>query len=143
MHFVTGGACQGKRKWVRQFYQLDQERLVHWQSAYDSKLKVPQSDKPDEILVLEGIEAALKQSVQAGEDNIRGYWREFFESCLRWEQHNRKCIIIGVDISKGIVPIDQLDRQWRDETGWCYQDVAAMSDRVDVIWCGLNQTLKH
>jgi adenosyl cobinamide kinase/adenosyl cobinamide phosphate guanylyltransferase len=35
------------------------------------------------------------------------------------------------------------NRLWRDVTGWAYQDLSAMADKVDVIWYGLNQTIKQ
>ena len=63
---------------------------------------------------------------------------------LEWEKQNsqRKVILIGCDISKGIVPMSAKDRKWRDITGWVYQDVVEAAERVDVIWYGIVQKLK-
>lgn len=51
-------------------------------------------------------------------------------------------MLIGSDISKGIVPMAAEDRWWRDTTGWVYQDLVSAAERVDVIWYGISQKLK-
>lgn len=63
---------------------------------------------------------------------------------LSWEQANKahQLIVIGSDISKGIVPLKQSERQWRDVTGWFYQDLVNRAKRYDVIWYGIHQQLK-
>lgn len=58
------------------------------------------------------------------------------------EKPSRKLVIIGTDISKGIVPLEKENRLWRDFTGWVYQDLVAKAERVDVIWYGINQIMK-
>jgi adenosyl cobinamide kinase/adenosyl cobinamide phosphate guanylyltransferase len=51
--------------------------------------------------------------------------------------------VIGSDITKGVVPLEKENRIWRDLTGWAYQDTAAKAEKVDIIWYGLNQTMKR
>jgi adenosyl cobinamide kinase/adenosyl cobinamide phosphate guanylyltransferase len=72
-------------------------------------------------------------------------WRERLEKCMQWEREitGRQLVVIGSDITKGIVPIDKEDRKWRDMTGWVYQDIVKKSERVDLIWYGINQQLKY
>jgi adenosylcobinamide kinase / adenosylcobinamide-phosphate guanylyltransferase len=62
-----------------------------------------------------------------------------------WEQEKpqKKLVVIGTDITKGIVPVDRENRLWRDVTGWAYQDLAAQADKIDIIWYGCNQTIKQ
>lgn len=55
---------------------------------------------------------------------------------------DRKLYLIGTDVGKGIVPIDEHLRTYRDVVGWCYQDVAKLAERVDIIWYGINTTIK-
>ncbi|WP_394172482.1 hypothetical protein [Guptibacillus hwajinpoensis] len=51
-------------------------------------------------------------------------------------------MIIGTDITQGILPFEREEQDWRELTGWAYQDLTDAADRVDVIWYGLNQQLK-
>lgn len=135
MHFVTGGAYNGKRKWVKANYSD-----TRWVSAYE-KMPLPEdfSSYKDNFVVLEGLEYFVQVSSYSREE-----WRRYFNSCLEWEAAapSRQVIIIGTDISKGIVPMEKENRTWRDMTGWVYQDLAAICDKVDVIWYGINQTIK-
>lgn len=135
MHFVTGGAFNGKRKWVKAQYSE-----AEWISAYHGEELLEEPDAIDSpLVVLEGLETWVKEH-----SLTREKWRIIIERWLRWEQEedSRQLIIIGTDISKGIVPIEKEHRNWRDLTGWVYQDVVASCERVDVIWYGINQKMK-
>lgn len=135
MHFVTGGAFNGKRKWVKKQYPE-----AMWISAYHTDSWPQDLNQYDYfIIVLEGLETWVKElSID------RGKWRGYVRGWLKWEQKapSRKVVIIGTDITKGIVPREKENRDWRDLTGWVYQDVAAVSRQVDVIWYGIPQTIK-
>jgi len=142
IHFVTGGAYNGKAKWVR-----NDERVinsdVHWVSAYQDE-PLPLHFQKDTI-VLQGIEAWIQSdATEQDAAAIRVKWQEIIQRWRIWEEEkeNRLCLIIGADITKGIVPIEIEKRIWRDATGWIFQDIVAVSSRVDLIWYGLAQQLK-
>lgn len=135
MHFVTGGAFNGKRNWVKRQYPK-----AVWISAYCNDSLIHDLNHYDSpVIVLEGLETWVKDL-----STDREGWRENVTFWLKWEQEvpGRKVVIIGSDITKGIVPMEKENRHWRDLTGWVYQDVAAVSKQVDVIWYGLPQTIK-
>jgi adenosylcobinamide kinase / adenosylcobinamide-phosphate guanylyltransferase len=136
MHFVTGGAFNGKSAWVKSHYQNEQ---IEWLSAYEAET-IPERMHAD-LIVLEGLELWIKTLI---DDHFRVNFRKLLDDWKTWEQGNeaRQLIIIGTDITKGIVPIDSMDREWRDAVGWAYQDLAACADRVDLVWYGLNKRLK-
>ncbi|WP_164216483.1 bifunctional adenosylcobinamide kinase/adenosylcobinamide-phosphate guanylyltransferase [Virgibacillus sp. YIM 98842] len=145
MHVITGGACNGKADWVKRTYGLSNQSHI-WISAYEKEPCPINLAKYDtRFIVLEGAEQWIRQIIenQAGEYN-RDDGRALIKKWLKWERKNpvHQLIIIGTDISKGIVPIQQLDRTWRDATGWFYQDLVKESDRFDVIWYGINNQLK-
>lgn len=144
MHFVTGGAYNGKSKWVKNFYGLTEDHC--WKSAYDQqKIPLNVSRFYGEVVVLEGVEQWIKGlTVDSGHEECRAIWQSLLGIWRSWEseQQARTVVIIGADITKGIVPMEKEDRDWRDLTGWAFQDLAAVADRVDVIWYGLNQQLK-
>ncbi|MEK4145525.1 bifunctional adenosylcobinamide kinase/adenosylcobinamide-phosphate guanylyltransferase [Robertmurraya sp. FSL W8-0741] len=133
MHFVTGGAFNGKGKWVK-----DRFPQAKWISAYKGEPFIQNVHVAH--VVLEGLEQWVKAS-----SNSREEWLSQFAIWHRWEQEDasRKVIFIGTDISKGIVPMEKADRDWRDRTGWIYQDLTGLCERVDVIWYGINQTIKE
>ncbi|MDQ6597401.1 hypothetical protein E2K98_06875 [Bacillus salipaludis] len=144
MHFVTGGAFNGKREWVRKTYPI--QSIEQWKSAYQNDpFPFELEEHPEELLVLEGIETWVKALMKEYEP---GKLREIWKACLNhwtsWEkaEKNRKLVVIGTDITKGIVPMEKENRLWRDLAGWANQDIAAVADKVDVIWYGLNQTIK-
>ncbi|RSD28949.1 bifunctional adenosylcobinamide kinase/adenosylcobinamide-phosphate guanylyltransferase [Mesobacillus subterraneus] len=142
MHFVTGGAFHGKAKWVKEQYRL-KENEHSWHSAY-KKDPLIEPGKVD-IVIFEGVEAWLREWARCiGPDVIRQNWHSLVQDWLVWEsQHpQRKFVVIGCDISKGIVPLAPEDRNWRDVTGWVYQDLVSAAERVDIIWYGINQKLK-
>ena len=64
---------------------------------------------------------------------------EFFMSKL---EILRESVIIGDEISSGVIPIDEFSRKWRDETGKLYQFLASEADIVDRIFAGLSLRLK-
>lgn len=141
MHFVTGGAFNGKRKWVKENYPEGE-----WFSAYNKDPLIMNLESPwNSTFILEGIEVWVKELLaEMTMDEGRKYLRDVIAGWYNWENvsPDRKLIIIGTDITKGIVPIDKADRNWRDLIGWFYQDIAIKCERVDVVWYGLNQTVK-
>lgn len=139
MHFVTGGAFNGKRAWVKS--KLKGTDYL-WFSSYES-IQMPDTELfTKDIVVLEGIEQWTKAVIDL--EQPRNFWNEKLQIWHQWEKENsaRQIIIIGIDISKGIVPIEKENRVWRDLTGWIYQDTVAICQKVDVIWYGINQTIK-
>ncbi len=141
MHFVTGGAFNGKRAWVKKTYPD-----ACWLSAYEN-VPMPSllNDIDKNLLVLEGIEIWLKElSDQNDANQSREIWKHHLEAWGDWEKANtkRQLVVIGTDITKGIVPMEKDNRLWRDVTGWAFQDLAAKAEKVDLIWYGIDQTLK-
>ncbi|WP_068677277.1 bifunctional adenosylcobinamide kinase/adenosylcobinamide-phosphate guanylyltransferase [Oceanobacillus sp. Castelsardo] len=141
MHFVTGGAFNGKRAWVKDNYDG-----AEWLSSYNGDT-LPETLEAlsSEYIVLEGVELLTEEwSERMDIDEAQVHLRKRLDQWLAWENANanRSVIIIGTDIMKGIVPMHKEERDWRDLTGWFYQDLVKKSKRVDVIWYGINQTIK-
>ncbi|WHZ05350.1 bifunctional adenosylcobinamide kinase/adenosylcobinamide-phosphate guanylyltransferase [Neobacillus sp. YX16] len=143
MHFITGGAFNGKRAWVKNTYGL----TGSWLSAYqETPLTENFNHINSDLLVLEGIEIWIKELTKTYDSyRSREIWIQIINNWLSWEKAEleRRLVVIGTDITKGVVPIERENRLWRDVTGWAYQDLSAMADKVDVIWYGLNQTIKQ
>ncbi|MFE8698871.1 bifunctional adenosylcobinamide kinase/adenosylcobinamide-phosphate guanylyltransferase [Cytobacillus sp. FJAT-53684] len=144
MHFVTGGAFNGKSRWVKEYYELNETPYL-WISAYKGDSVPEHTDNWMDVMILEGLEKWVQEwSSQLDSHEIREKWRRLLCSWLKWEKEagHRKLILIGTDLSKGIVPMRAEERKWRDITGWTYQDVAGMAEKVDLIWYGISQKIK-
>lgn len=139
MHFVTGGAYNGKRKWVKE--HMVKDAPARWISGYEKTVTDLQNiEAYEKLTVIEGLE----QFIYAWLENHdwRREWHTLLHQWMKWETENRKLIIIGTDMSKGIVPMDAKERLWRDVTGWCYQDIVNHASTVDVVWYGVSERLK-
>lgn len=140
MHFVTGGAFNGKLQWVKNFYRLDEKTAKIYR--FYKKEEKP-AFFPKDIIVFSGLEYLLFIYYEKSEDGRKQFQRDL-EQWLEWEKQSavRKLIFIGTDITKGIVPVNKEERMFRDFIGWCYQDVARNAERVDVVWYGINEKIK-
>ncbi|MBU5342366.1 bifunctional adenosylcobinamide kinase/adenosylcobinamide-phosphate guanylyltransferase [Caldifermentibacillus hisashii] len=141
MHFVMGGAFNGKSNWVRKTYPINDQNSI-WVSGYAGE-QIPDSLPPaTEYWIVSGIEQYVKDwLIACDEKAVREKWLGKLTewSCLDGDQ---TMILIGSDISKGIVPASHEERLWRDVAGRIFQDTAKICDRVDVIWYGINIQIK-
>lgn len=59
------------------------------------------------------------------------------------ELHFREdAVLIGDDIFCGVVPIDPVERAWREETGRYYGRISASAETVHRLFCGIPLQLK-
>ena len=54
----------------------------------------------------------------------------------------QKDVVMAVEVGGGVVPIDPVERQWREETGRLCCLLAQRAQRVERIFCGIAMTLK-
>ncbi|MBR1437779.1 MAG: bifunctional adenosylcobinamide kinase/adenosylcobinamide-phosphate guanylyltransferase [Synergistaceae bacterium] len=64
---------------------------------------------------------------------------EFFSERIGILRHS---VITGDEIGGGVVPLEALERKWRDETGRLYQFLADKAEIVDRVFAGLPMRLK-
>ncbi|WP_198162671.1 bifunctional adenosylcobinamide kinase/adenosylcobinamide-phosphate guanylyltransferase [Halobacillus mangrovi] len=132
MDFVTGGAYNGKGEWVRKTL-LETVNEVTWIDVASEKISTPDTS----TLVVENLEYIVKEH-----EPTNAF--EKLEEILRWEKRrsSRMVILIGTDTTKGIVPLERSDREWRDRTGFLYQEMVKRADHAFLIWFGLGEKLK-
>ncbi|TMU87310.1 hypothetical protein FGG79_04055 [Bacillus sp. BHET2] len=141
MYFITGGSFNGKSRWVKKQFNLIESETT-WISLFDNEMEDITTIRP--IIVLEGVEYAVRSSILHSGVDSKALFKEQIDSLREWEEGSpeRKVIWIGSEIGKGIVPIDQSSREWRDMTGWVYQDLAEKSQQVWLVWYGLASSIK-
>ena len=124
MNLVFGGAYQGKLSWAVKAYGLKQEDLF---DCGDGLPSVPAA-------CLYHLEEFSLRCLRAGKNPV-----EELENCRDlWENG----VLVCRDIGSGVVPIDPLERAWREENGKMLRYLASQADRVSRIFCGLEERLK-
>ncbi|MBQ6775506.1 MAG: bifunctional adenosylcobinamide kinase/adenosylcobinamide-phosphate guanylyltransferase [Synergistaceae bacterium] len=115
----------GKRAYARRLYK-------DFDFVYDLERNDPEDIKAPGLIVNlhAGVKSLLKRNINA---------LEFFEAKIEILKNS---VIIGDEISGGVVPLDEFERLWRDQTGKLYQFLAAEADIVDRIFAGLPIRLK-
>ena len=51
-------------------------------------------------------------------------------------------VFVCRDISAGVVPMDAVDRRWREENGRLAKYLAGEAEQVVRVFCGLGQVMK-
>ena len=125
MHLILGGRYMGKESYARDLYK-------NFAEFYNLEIDSPEKiSSPGLITNLHmGVKFLLGKNLNP---------LEFFMSKL---EILRESVIIGDEISSGVIPIDEFSRKWRDETGRLYQFLASQADIVDRIFAGLSLRLK-
>lgn len=124
MIFVFGGAHQGMREYARDvlgavdFCELAEDaREIDFSRGAVCNLE----------LFVRGCVKRGESAAAYFEAN-RGAWRN--------------CVLIGMDFSCGLVPMDAQDRLWREENGRLNNYIASNADRVVRLFCGIPQVIK-
>jgi len=96
------------------------------------------------VIVIEGLEYGIRSTILNNDSEVRKSFTILMQTLKQWEEEDpdRRVIWIGAEVGKGIVPMEKLSREWRDMTGWVYQDLAKMSKQVWLVWYGLATSLK-
>ena len=124
MILIFGGAYNGKLEFVKEKYDIDNEKIFF---CTDQHLKF---DKK----VICGLHTFTRACVLNKINPM-----EILENNI---DHLKDKIIICDEINSGIVPMEKLDRAWREETGRGLQFLAKHSSSVYRIFFGLEEELK-
>ena len=124
MHLIIGGAYQGKRTFAKAMYGFADEQIYVC------------TDKEIEFVYpcVTHIEEFSYYCAVNGRNPIH-----FFE--LHKEEW-KQSVLICRDISGGVVPMEALDRKWRELHGTLCQYLSKEAERVSRVFCGLEQRLK-
>jgi len=123
--FITGGAYQGKTAFALSLEDIRQTEVF----SCDAQLRV----LPDARVVTH-IERFHLSLTRRGLPTVE-YWQENID---RFSD----AILIADDISCGVVPMDPVERAWREACGQANAFIAARADRVYRVFCGLAVRLK-
>jgi len=124
MVLIFGGAYNGKLEFVKKEYDINNEDIFFCTDQY------LRFDKK----VLCGLHIFTKYCVLNKINSV-----EFLENNINFLKDK---IIICDEINSGIVPMEKLDRAWREETGRALQFLTKQSSPVYRIFFGLQEELK-
>jgi len=124
MTFIFGGAHQGMEEYVRNELGISEICVLD-----ENTRELDLSKK-----AFCGVERFVLGCVRRGENA-----KEYFESRLGALDG---AVLIGVDLSCGVVPMEAEMRFWRDENGRVNNLLAAHARRVVRLFCGIAQVLK-
>ena len=130
MNFVFGGRFQGKLEYAKGLY--GRGLTVADLRDYNDCNYVKAAEDAD---ILVNLHEAIKTLIIKGESP----W-DYFNANIESFRGN---VLIGDEIGCGIVPIDPILRDWRDETGRIYQLIASKAERVDRVWAGIGQKVNE
>lgn len=119
---IVGGACQGKREYAKNAYGLKETEILPWNEEREAASCIADLH----LRVRACLEKGLTQ-------------QEVLEKLLPF---CRGKIVLCDDIFCGVVPLDALERQWREVTGRLLCRLAQEADSVIRMQCGLPQAIK-
>ncbi|MCR5809904.1 MAG: bifunctional adenosylcobinamide kinase/adenosylcobinamide-phosphate guanylyltransferase [Lachnospiraceae bacterium] len=120
MELIIGGACQGKKEYAIRHFGLKDSEIFTCTEDGEPDLTVRCIDHLERYLR----RCAAEDREPAAPDAFR-----------------KDAILICEDITCGIVPINALDRKWRELTGRYLQRLAGAGAEVTRVFCGFAQKL--
>ena len=131
MVLITGGAYQGKLDYARKEYGITEEDVFDCREENQEAL-LPALDFNRKVFThMEGfVLACVNSGIEAQA------YLEMNRDALAGK------IIIADDVTQGVVPIDEQERAWREETGRCLTMLGLAADRVVRVFCGIPQIVK-
>lgn len=123
MDLVYGGAYQGKTEFAKEKFVLKDEDIfvccTENEPCFDKKC-ISHIERMSFFCVKNGIEPA-----------------DYF-----FEHADKNIIVISDDISCGIVPIDPVEREWREAHGRLLMKISRESQSVTRLFCGIGIKIK-
>lgn len=129
MELVIGGYAQGKLAYVLEEYQLSQ---VYDETNYEAVL-----ERKEGRIVLNHFHLVIKSLIE--KEMSLSDIQKFVSDMV---SKNPDMIIISDEIGNGIVPMDKMERYYREETGRLLIELAKNAKKVVRVTCKLAQVLK-
>ena len=126
MKLVIGGAFQGKYYYARKTFDIQEGWVDGSTCGWDN------------IFQARGIRHFhdyIRRRLEAGMD-LEGLPRELLE-------RNPQVCILTNEVGYGVVPVEAFDRKYREMVGRVCEQLAAGSEEVHRVVCGIGMVIKH
>lgn len=153
MELYIGGFAQGKLEYVQNKKAEEATSIVMVidcaQSDYqktlqsiDNKIKNENADvnniaNVNDIVIINHLHLWVKDLLREGMEEAAVQ-----STILSWVATHPNTILICDELGNGIVPLEKMERIWREQTGRLMIELAKQAERVERILCGLGQRLK-
>jgi len=135
---VIGGRANGKLSYVEnEFRQLFDTGNV---SAADG-LTCSVSDF-DKLNIGNHFAGLVRRELASGR-SFQDLYELFSEMLKKKAEEKGAWILISDEIGCGVVPVDALDREYRELAGRLLQRAAGLAVRVDRVFCGIGTVIKE
>ena len=153
MELYIGGFAQGKLEYVQNkkaeeaisiamvidCAQSDYQKTLQ---SIDNKIKNENADvnniaNVNDIVIINHLHLWVKDLLREGMEEA-----EVQSTILSWVATHPNTILICDELGNGIVPLEKMERIWREQTGRLMIELAKQAERVERILCGLGQRLK-
>lgn len=153
MELYIGGFAQGKLEYVQNkkaeeaisiamvidCAQSDYQKTLQ---SIDNKIKNENADvnniaNVNDIVIINHLHLWVKGLLREGMEES-----EVQSTILSWVATHPNTILICDELGNGIVPLEKMERIWREQTGRLMIELAKQAERVERILCGLGQRLK-
>lgn len=131
---IFGGAYQGKKEFALEKFNRKEEEVLDLRKSLVSAGKLNLLETAFDRKIINGMEAYVLGLVKAGEIPsavIRSRIPELADK-----------IVISDDVSQGIVPMDPVERAFREECGRSLVTLTQAADQVYRVFCGMAERLK-
>ncbi|MCI5856905.1 MAG: bifunctional adenosylcobinamide kinase/adenosylcobinamide-phosphate guanylyltransferase [Agathobacter sp.] len=132
MKLVIGGYAQGKLCYVLQ--KTGEADCMIYDASLPDDTQQKEAEESNRILVVNHLHKWIREMLTAG--------KEPEQLLFPFLRKNQNCIVICDEIGNGIVPIDPLEREYRERTGRILIEIAKQADEVVRIICGIGQKIK-
>lgn len=153
MELYIGGFAQGKLEYVQNkkaeeaisiamvidCAQSDYQKTLQ---SIDNKIKNENADvnniaNVNDIVIINHLHLWVKDLLREGIEEAAVQ-----STILSWVATHPNTILICDELGNGIVPLEKMERIWREQTGRLMIELAKQAERVERILCGLGQRLK-
>ena len=127
MKLIIGGAFQGKKEYAKQQFSLQEDQMRDGKEAdFEELFRVP---------CLYHFHEWIQKGLKLGWD--------FDGITERLLQENPELILISNELGYGAVPMESFDRTYRETTGRICTKIAAESQMVIRVVCGMGMVIKN
>ena len=130
MKLIFGGAYQGKLEYALKKYNISEDDVF---TCSDKLIEIDLSKR-----IINGLEKFSWACENAGK-NPETILIEILDS---HQDIADDIIFISEDISCGIVPMDKVERSWRENHGRMMIELASRCNSVERIFCGIPMKIK-
>ena len=129
MRLIVGGQGQGKLAALLSEQEIPVEKIADGETCTRREF--------EECLALNHLHWWIYREIRQEKPAA-----SILQELLEKTGQNSQTIFLCDEIGSGVVPVDPLERKWREDTGRICCELARRADRVDRVLCGLMVCIK-